>query len=244
LLSETAGQAGQVLTTNAQGNTEWASVGTYNNIATYTTTGTFTIPLGISRIKVEGWGGGSGAGTKKGGASGGYICGFFAVSPAQSVTITIGSGGVGGRLGGTSGPGGNTIIIVGNVTLTALGGIGTSTNATGLISSNGEGGGYTVSPGTFRNYIGLFGNIGGYTKIQYTTNNASVFWKETSFGDGGDAPNWPTQTGGRGEYFIQGNNNYMEGATGRIPQRPGGGGASNSAFVHQGGAPGLVRIWY
>jgi hypothetical protein len=36
----------------------------------------------------------------------------------------------------------------------------------------------------------------------------------------------------------------MEGATGRTAQRPGGGGASNSAFIHQGGAPGLVRIWY
>ncbi len=244
LLNQTPGQAGQVLMTNGSGNSVWDFQGDFRNVVTYNTNNSFTVPNGVSRIMVECWGGGGGATPRKGGGSGGYIRGYFTVASLQLITLVVGNGGTGGANGGSSGSGGSTTATAGAITITASGGGGSSTSANGLIGNGGDGGGYGVTPSTFRTFIGVNGNPGTYTRIQYTSNLAGTIWKETYFGNGGNAPEWPSQNGGKGEYLVTGTGGYLEGGGGNIPTRPGGGGAGNSAFNNQPGAPGLIRIWY
>lgn len=244
LLNQNAGQAGQVLMTDGSGNSVWDFHGEFRNVVTYITNNSFTVPSGVTRIMVECWGGGGGATPKKGGGSGGYIRGYFSVASLQLITLMVGTGGAGGATGGTGVSGGNTTATAGATTITASGGVGSTTSANGLIGNGGDGGGYGVTPSTYRTFIGVNGNPGTYTRVQYTSNFGGTVWKETYFGNGGNAPEWPTPNGGKGEYLVIGNGGYLEGGSGNIPVRPGGGGAANSAFNNQSGAPGLVRIWY
>jgi hypothetical protein len=244
LLNQTPGVAGQVLTTNGSGNSVWAFPNEFRNVVTYTANNSFTVPSGVSRIMIECWGGGSGATPKRGGGSGGFIRGFFTVSSLQIIELVVGSGGAGGAAGGNSTNGGNSSATVGSITITANGGIASTTSASGLIGSGGTGGGYSVSPSTFRNYIGVNGNAGTGTITKYITNFNGNNWKETYYGNGGSAPEWPALTGGIGEFQVTASGGYLEGVTGSSAVRPGGGGGCNSAFNNPAGAAGIVRIWY
>jgi hypothetical protein len=106
----------------------------------FTANGTFTVPAGVSSVKVlvvAGGGGGGSFGSFSNGAGGGGGGGFiydsaYGVTAGQSISITIGSGGAAGN-SGAGGNGGNSVF----GTLTAIGG--------------GGGGGYTgsafVNPG-------------------------------------------------------------------------------------------------
>lgn len=244
LLNQTSGVAGQVLMTNGSGNSVWDFPNEFRNVVTYTANNTFTVPSGTTRIMVECWGGGGGATPKKGGGSGGFIRGFFTVSSLQIIEIVVGSGGPGGAAGGNATTGGNSTATVGSITITANGGVGSTTSANGLVGSGGTGGGFSVSPSSFRNYIGVAGNAGTGTTIKYITNFDGSNWKETYYGNGGSAPEWPGLTGGLGDFQINGAGGYLEGITGTSAVRPGGGGGSNSAFLNPAGAAGMVRIWY
>jgi hypothetical protein len=244
LVNQIAGQAGQVLMTNNAGNTEWGFPGEFKNVATYNTNASFTVPSEVTRIMVECWGGGGGATPKKGGGSGGYIRGYFTVSSAQIVTLVVGNGGAGSSAGNNGTTGGASTATVGTTVITANGGQGSTTSANGLIGSNGNGGGFTVTPSTFRFFVGVIGGPGGASKVQYTSNLAGNFYKETSYGNGGNSPLWPNETGGKGDFLVTGNAGYLEGVSGTNPVRPGGGGGCNSAVNNPGGAPGLIRVWY
>jgi hypothetical protein len=76
----------------------------------------FVVPLGVSQVEVELWGGGSGSyasvptSPSGGGSGGGYARKLVqGVLPGQIITVTIGNGGVAGITGGTAaGPGGTT----------------------------------------------------------------------------------------------------------------------------------------
>ena len=75
----------------------------------FTSSGTFTVPAGITRIRVRCWGGGgaggsSGVGGNVGGGGGGgsYAEGFYTVVPGTQYSVTVGVGGT-----GVSGAGGN-----------------------------------------------------------------------------------------------------------------------------------------
>lgn len=244
LFNQTSGVAGQVLTTNSSGNSVWDFPNEFRNVVTYTATNSFTVPSGVTRLMIECWGGGGGATPKKGGGSGGFIRGFFTVTSLQIIELVVGSGGTGGAAGGSGNNGGITTATVGSTTITANGGFGSSTSANGLIGSGGTGGGFSVSPSSFRNYIGVIGNVGTGTTIKYITNFDGNNWKETHYGNGGSAPEWPGLTGGLGDFQVNGAGGYLEGITGTSAVRPGGGGGCNSAINNPGGAAGLVRIWY
>lgn len=133
-------------------NAEWIHGTTYTATATtarsqytFTSSGTFTVPTGVSKIDifcVGGGGGGagyaSGSGTNAhnggGGGGGGYTAtkSNYSVSSGQQFTVTIGAGGAGvAKLAGntgdsiTAGTGGETKVSLGNtVILTASGGNG------------------------------------------------------------------------------------------------------------------------
>jgi hypothetical protein len=67
--------------------------------ATFNTSGSFTVPPGVTCIKVEAWGGGgAGGGVTRttgtvnggGGAGGAYASSFLTVAPSNSLTVTVG----------------------------------------------------------------------------------------------------------------------------------------------------------
>ena len=82
----------------------------YSNSASFTTAGatTFTVPAGVTSIKVSALGGGGGgswgeANNGGGGGSGGYSASTLSVTPGTTFNIVVGAGGNGGSLGGGGG---------------------------------------------------------------------------------------------------------------------------------------------
>src|SRR5262249_48804583 len=73
----------------------------------YTSSGTFTVPTGVSQVEIEVWGGGSGSYASTptyasgGGAGGGYarkrVTGLVT---GQTISVTVGPGGTGGTTTG------------------------------------------------------------------------------------------------------------------------------------------------
>jgi hypothetical protein len=73
------------------------------NLQVFTSSGSFTVPAGVTRISTEIWGGGGGAGGAAnasgaggGGGGGGFSEGVFTVMPGQTIAVTVGLGGTGG----------------------------------------------------------------------------------------------------------------------------------------------------
>ena len=145
------GSSGNVLTSDGttwQSTAPTASSGSLYSVA-YTTSGTFTVPTGVTRVYVEVFGGGGGAATASGTAAGGggYCAGTLTVTPGNSITVTVGSGGAGGQAyGGTGNTGGTSSFS----TMTANGGTGSGSN------NNGAGG--SASGGSIWNFAGTPGN--------------------------------------------------------------------------------------
>lgn len=123
----------------------------------HTTSGSFTVPDFIYRLKVQLWGGGGGGGqgtagvAKGGGGAGGYAEAILTVTPGQVIPYTIGGGGAGGgpaTSGGTStfstmtaggGTGNSAATIYGAVGGTATGGTINITGGSGGPGGNADG---------------------------------------------------------------------------------------------------------
>ena len=92
------------------------SPGFGSGVQSFSNSGTFIVPGGVSQLEVELWGGGSGSfastsTTASGGGSGGGYARkrLQGVSPGQMIGVTIGGGGAAGRTNGTpAGPGETT----------------------------------------------------------------------------------------------------------------------------------------
>jgi|SRR5215471_913013 len=141
----------------------------------FTGNGTFTIPAGVTAVKVSvtgggGGGGGSTAGTAGGGGGGGAtaIKWLTGLTPGNTIAVTVGGGG-GSNSNATGGSGGNSTIASGTQSITTVtgggggGGTNSKTPGSGGTATNGDinsvGG-----DGTF----GLSGSQGG-------TGGASLF---------------------------------------------------------------------
>lgn len=87
-----------------------------SGVQSFMNNGNFIVPLGVSQVEVELWGGGSGsfasvsATPSGGGAGGGYARRRLqGVTPGQVISVTIGTGGSAGRTNGVpAGPGGTS----------------------------------------------------------------------------------------------------------------------------------------
>lgn len=131
-------------------NTDWMVEGAlfFDNrirMARFGSSGTFVVPDGVTRVWVTLCGGGGGGGaysnSTAGGSGGGGAAGAIRtpvdVTPGESITVTVGSGGAGGNAAGADGAAGGTSSF-GAYLSTPGGGAGRAANAGG---AGGAGGG-------------------------------------------------------------------------------------------------------
>ncbi len=139
---------------------------------TFTTSGTFTVPAGVTTLIVECWGAGGGGGSSRnnngnpraggGGGGGGYSSSVLTVVPGTNYSIVVGTGGAGGASNSNGSAGGNTTF--NGTTVVALGGSG------GNRGGNGAGGAGATS---------------GTGSVTYTGGNGAAGVNNTGSGGGG-----------------------------------------------------------
>ena len=188
----------------------------------FTSSGTFTVPAGVTaiRVTVVGAGGGSGGAAAgscdaaTGGAGGGggaaieYITGL---TPGGTHTVTVGTGGTAGGSGNSAGGAGGTSSFAAFCSATGGGGGGGGNNNTGSTGSNGTGSGGDINLSAF-NPTGV-------------SNCAPIF--------GGTVPAPGANTNGIAAI------NRGSGASGAKAQGSGGGGNNRSGAA---GSAGIVVI--
>ncbi|MBG6060776.1 hypothetical protein IWX83_000548 [Flavobacterium sp. CG_9.1] len=197
---------------------------------TYTTSGTFTVPVGVTSITVEAWGGGGGGqqggngGGSSGGGGGGYARSTFVVTPNSTYNYTVGAGGKQNLDGGVSRFGVDLLVASGGIS----GGSGGSAN-TGTITFKGGNGGVNSSSS-------LKGGAGGGGAAG--TNSDGNNGKNAT-GDSGSSGGEATLDGGAG------GNGGKDGEPGLNGLNPGGGGGGGGKQDSGGiGGNGLVKITY
>ncbi len=243
-----AGQAGQVLTTDANGSTGWNNLISpdacqYKNFATLVMPGQWVVPAGTTKILIHAWGAGGGGNTYGGGGGGGFAAAHFSVRTGNTVTIVeFGTGGA-GTTTGNAGFGGSTTVQVldsFNTVYSVYATGGGGAYSSGSVTNVGYGGGYTINPGYY-NLTGVRGQPGYPNTYNYVEKTAGVFSEIVLGGMGGDAAN-STRTGGIGGNFVTGGRSALP-SSGTLPG--GGGGASCNTSTNGGtGGNGYVIIWY
>jgi hypothetical protein len=169
----------------------------------FRTSATFVVPAGVYRLKrIRVWGAGGGGGgasgtsqSSLGGGGGGYAeKQNVAVTPGQSITITIGGGGAGG-VGAANGSTGGTTTVGLGTPVSATGGTGGGYNNTS--STQGTGG--TASGGDFSvpGHYGTFplvwsanvaGGLGGAAPFSAGSKNIQLTNLSAADGDTGNYP--------------------------------------------------------
>ncbi len=206
-----------------------ASNGCFTNWQLFTANGTFTVPAGITKIKVCVYGGGAGGGGGSsnhygggGGGAGGYAEGTYTVIPGTNYTITIGNAGTGGTPGNPGSNGGASSF---GALISASGGQGGVSYVLGGIGGFGSGGYLNTT----------LGNGGG------SLNGSGEAMAANGSGSGGTggASNILNNTGGGGGGggFGGGNGGYSTSTgTNALPNTgAGGGGGAGDAIGYSGG---------
>lgn len=196
---------------------------------TFTTSGTFIVPPGVTSITVEAWGGGGKGGTRTsngtggGGGGGGYARKVITVIPGNSYTVTVG-------LGSTSTADGGDSWFDSNTTILANGGNSVSNNnSSGANGAPASAYGDYVAAGGNGADGGLYGGGGGSgVGTSGSADNGSSYHGGSSSG-GGD--------GGDGRTSSQGN-----GVAGGQPGGGGGGARRTFNGTRSGGSGGNGQV--
>lgn len=205
----------------------YCGVNAQTTTQTFTTSGTFTVPPGVTTIQVEAWGGGGAGGgttnaaraTGGGGAGGTYtLNSSVAVTPGQVITVTVGAGGVG--VSNANGGAGGTSTFASTIPVTAAGGGGGARN-TGATNLTLNGAGAIASVGVTRN-----GGSGG-------TGNATTSTSGNSGGGGGGAG--ATGNGGNASGITAGTGGTGGGGNGAAGRNSDGDGIDATALSGGGG---------
>ena len=213
---------------------------------TFTNSGTFMAPTGVTSIIVECWGGGGAGGAATGnpasgggGAGGSYASKILTVIPGNVYNVTVGAGGIGGN---GPGPAGIPSWFNTTGTIYADGGAGGALASTN--NSNGTGGNGSASS-SIGNLIyqggdgatgiytsGTAGGAGGGGAGSTGTGNSAI---------GGTGGASKANNGGAGANGVA---NSTDGATGSTYGGGGSGGKANTGTNRNGGsgAKGLVVI--
>lgn len=214
-----AGTSGEFLKTQGTGaNPVWGSAGGgLQSIQTFTSSGTYTKPAGINKIKVYITGGGGGGGSSNaaayhsggGGAGGGTAIELLDATSITTVSVTIGAGGTAGASGGSTGGNG-----------------GTSSFGSYCSATGGTGGHFGGSIGGL-----LSGGIGS---------NGDLNLKGNAPQGGSDNPSFSNTPGHGGGSFWGGAGfgRYNNTAENGVLGGGGGGGNTTSTYEQSGGAGG------
>lgn len=197
----------------------------------FDTSGTFTVPAGVTTVTVEAWGAGGHGGDRTltgrsgGGGGGAYAKGTATVTPGQTYTVNVGAGATGDTAGGDS-----SFSFSGTLYIMAKGGNSAPNNG----STAGSGGASGSSIGNIVKYSGGNGfattsqiagggGSGASTNANgvNATNQTGASPSGTGGGDGGDGRN---NSGGNGQ-------------NGAAPGG-GGGGSYKSNGTNRGGGDG------
>lgn len=200
---------------------------------TFTSSGTFSVPAGVTSVYVECWGaGGGGSNVSRtvggGGGGGAYAAGWVPVVPGNVYNVVVGTGGTSGVNGTSSTFNGTTIV--------AAGGSSALTNG----SAAGQGGTITASVGTTK-YAGGNGAAGAGSNAGGGGGGAGSLGNGNNAlgATGGAARANNGGAGGAGRSGTRGN-----GTAGSIYGGGGGGAYSTRARSRTGGAGanGLVAV--
>jgi uncharacterized repeat protein (TIGR02543 family) len=217
-----------------------------NNTYTFTSSGTWVCPPGVTSVTLELWGGGGAGGSAitssghcggGGGGGGAYVqYTSVTVSPGSSYTVTVGGGGT--SSGGTSTGGGNSSITIASTTYTANGGAaGVSETASGNYGAGGAGGTAAGSGTPFAGGTGATAssaNGGGGGGSSAGTGAAGAAGSGTT----GGTPPTAGGAGGAGDTVANG---VANGSAGSFPGG-GGGGAYGASAQRSGGAGGGGQV--
>jgi hypothetical protein len=213
------GTSGQVLSTNGTGTLSWATAGGSSSpiptpdVKTSGSSATWTIPAGVTKVKVTVVGGGGGGGnsggsgtavTSGGGGGGCAVKYLTGLTPGNTLTYTVGSGGGVGSSGGTSSVSSGTQTIT---TISATGGAGGSQVGGGSTSGYVNGGtGGSSSGGT----LNMSGQGGGMSYVDNATSGTYISGSGGSsvFGGGGNGNGGGFSGGNGGAYGGGGGGAY------------------------------------
>jgi MSHA biogenesis protein MshQ len=221
---------------------------------TFTVSGTWTAPAGVTSVDVQAWGGGGGGGggdgTKSDGGGGGGGGAYsrtttVTVVPGTTYTVTVGAAGTAGASKGTGGTGGDSWFI-NATTLMAKGGTGGGPPVGGAGGIAGTGGTAAASVGTTK----FSGGNGGTGRNSTSGLGGPGGSSAGTAANGTSGPNpWSTciaaaaPTGGG----IGGDGGCANGQNGFAPASGnggGGGGAGERNTSGGAGAAGLVTLTY
>ncbi|MBL0308143.1 MAG: hypothetical protein IPP77_00115 [Bacteroidetes bacterium] len=214
---------------------------------TFNSSGTFTVPAGVTNVTIAAWGaGGGGSNTSKaagGGGGGAYTKGTISgLTGGNTVAITVGAGGSPGTSGTLSSAtfGANTITANGGLSLsnsTSGGTGGAASPVVGIIQASykgGDGGSGRSSSGGSNNEAG--GGGGGSALTTANGSNGSNGGSSTSTATAGGTG---TATGGVGA-AADGSPGATDGGT---PGAGGGGRGEGSSTSGDGGNGQVVITW-
>jgi hypothetical protein len=158
----------------------------------FTSSGTFTIPAGVSAVKATVIGGGGGAGginaafacgcatvscVSGGGGGGGSAVKFLTgLTSGNTLTITVGAAGTAGSTGGAGGAGGTSSVASGTQTITSISATGGGGGAGGVAHGSSTTGAGGAGSGGDMNFSGQRSQTGGSNVIfnNDSINNPSV----------------------------------------------------------------------
>jgi len=197
---------------------------------------TFTVPSGVSKVRITMVGGGGGGGcyggTYYGGAGGGGACfasGEYNVNPGETLNVTAGNGGKGVSTQASGGNGGSS-----SVTDNSTGG-----SRIAISASGGTGGGWTSTVGS----AGGSHSVGGSALVTGTvasghggpggqgSSNSFGYGPEGYAAGGGGSAGSFLGAGYRGGHGDNGGYTYASGGGGGIGGRGGRGYGSNSTSI-------------
>ncbi len=153
---------------------------------TFTSSGTFTVPNGVTRVKFYVTGGGGGGGYSSeatgsyayaaGGGSGGTAIGSASVTPGQSISVTIGAAGTGGTSPSPNGTAGGTSSF--GSYASATGGAGGTWNSTTFSVGGFPGGAYSTDSNAMllNGGWGSDGQSGTGSSAYFLGNGAASYW--------------------------------------------------------------------
>ncbi|MBL7940962.1 MAG: PKD domain-containing protein [Flavobacteriales bacterium] len=201
-------------------------------VVTYTTSGTYVVPAGVTQITVECWGGGGRGGSRTdagpggGGGGGAYARSVLTVTPSTTYTVTVGAG------SSSTAAGGDSRFHTGATNhVLAKGGNSAPNNSTA--PGTGGASGSCIGTFVFSGGNGATGNVngGGGGSSAGTANNGAV----GAVSNGGTAP----AGGGNGGNGRNGSND--DGFSGAAPGG-GGGGCRANVTDRIGGTGGNGRV--